>query len=135
MNSMIKQIITFGMKKLILFSALLFSFNGWAEDENPFNAWSEDVEYPILVTRGNYDGSIVCFSDGTRTHTLTNVNILHEDLDGIEMSLSYQSKNKRHGYLTWNSRSSTSCNITWNTDKEVCIKKDDSETNMKNCKK
>ena len=47
------------VKKLILISALLFSFNGWAEDENPFNPWFEDLEYPILVTRGNYDGAVV----------------------------------------------------------------------------
>ena len=127
------------MKKLILIASLLFSLNGWAQDENPFDAWFEDAEikYPRLEQVGNYDGVIVCFSDGTKTHDIDNLYILREDLEGIERSLDYETQdlfgNKKSGYLMWNGRSSTSCNITWNTYEEVCIKKDGSETDMKNC--
>ena len=139
------------MKKLILISALLFSFNGWTQTdnsiffeddekkENPFSAWFDDLEYPRLVERGNYDGAVVCFNSNTKLYDIDDIRIYDTQLNGSRRYIKYETKdffgNVKDSEIVWNPKTSTSCNITYNSTSDICILEDGKETDMKNCKK
>jgi len=76
------------MKKLILISALLFSFNSIAEKENPFDAWDEDFESSEPISR-EYNQQIECFSNGKKIIDIDDVYVRSYD----RLSISYYTKN------------------------------------------
>jgi len=98
------------MKKLIILSALLLSFNGWGEyqnpctteqnpwmddcstiseeKENPFNAWDEYFESSEPISR-EYNQQIECFSNGKKIIDIDDVYVRSYDRN----SISYDTKN------------------------------------------
>lgn len=111
------------MKKLILLSALLFSFNGWAE------------LYSGLMTKSDYDGAVVCFNSNTKIYDIKDIDIYKTQLNSRQdRYIKYKTKDFREHQIIWNLVTSTSCNITYDTERSVCVI-DGEETDMKNCKK
>jgi len=110
-----------------------------AEKENPFNAWFEDLEYPRLVARSNYDGAVVCFNSDTKLYDIDDIRIYDTQLNGSRRYIKYEATdffgNVRDSEIVWDPKTSTSCNITYNTTRDVCVLENGKETNMKNCKK
>jgi len=84
------------MKRLLILSALLFSFNGWAS---------------------NYDGSITCFNASKEIIDLDNLSIDDERLTGNNKYIKYSYKdlfrNIKSGRITI--ASGTTCNIMYDT--------------------
>ena len=82
------------MKKLILIASLLFSLNGWTQDENPFDALFED-EDPVDAwsmnrpSNGEYDEHIECFSNGKKIIDIDDVYVWDNDKNSID----YTTKN------------------------------------------
>ena len=107
------------MKRLLILSALLFSFNGWAQIDDSIFFTDDDVSFSPVVS--NYDGSIVCFSGSKKIFDLDNLTI---DFDGLNLNrprVEYTRKdffgNINSGKIT--PGTSASCNVISETYKEL----------------
>ena len=107
------------MKKLILISALLFSFNGWTQIDDSIFFTDDDDGYSPVVS--NYDGSIVCFSGSKKIFDLDNLTIEFDGLNLNRPRVEYTRKdifgNLKSGKIT--PGSSASCNVISETYKEL----------------
>ena len=151
------------MKKLILIASLLFSLNGWVEQEKfrltfddgePEFNWCNDENSgawdPCRKIKYKYEDSIQCFSsNGTRIINLTSsflrggIYIHSYKLKGSNQYIEYRKEDGSTGEIR-NISENTPCYITRpdESSKAICVRTpsayygrdEDEETSMKYCK-
>ena len=136
------------MKKLILIASLLFSLNGWTQNENPFRALFENTEYnecpifedqdykqPCRTYKTQYKDTIQCFSsNGVKIVDLEKVEIEDHDLDRkTKRYINYENKDGSYGEIK-NISSTTTCHFTYPETIDICVYDNGKEVDMKYCK-